>query len=121
MTVDQYLALAPEPQRSTLSKLRAILRELLPDATEEMSYDVPAFKIDGKAIAGYGAFTKHCSFFPHSGSVLPTLAEELTGYEWSKGTLKFPIDDPPPRQLIAAIVDRRLDQLGLSPTDSRTA
>ena len=111
--VDDYLAAAPEPHRSTLTQLRATLRELLPEASESLSYGMPAFKVQGKAIAGYAYFKNHCSFFPHSGTVLPGLASDLGGYEWTKGTLKFPADQPLPKPLVASLVDERLRQLGL--------
>lgn len=116
MTVDEYLEEAPEPQRSTLMSLRQTLRELLPTATEAISYNVPAFKVEGKAVAGYAHFKRHCSYFPHSSSVLVSLVDELDGYQWSKGTLRFPVDEPPPRRLITRLVEARLDELGLGGT-----
>ena len=82
MTVDEYLEATPEPQRSTLLELRRTLRNLLPEATEEISYGVPAFKVGGKAIAGYASYKNHCSYFPHSGRVLSELAGELSQYDW---------------------------------------
>jgi uncharacterized protein YdhG (YjbR/CyaY superfamily) len=113
MTVDDYLDAAPEPHRSTLRQLRAMLREILPEAEETISYNMPAFKVKGKAVAGYAHFKNHCSYFPHSGSVLPVLADDLTAYQWSKGTLQFPIDRPLPEPLVRRLVEVRLDQLGL--------
>lgn len=113
MTVDEYLEGAPEPQQSTLIALRSTLRELLPDATEEISYGVPAFKMSGKAIAGYAHAKGHCSYFPHSGRVLPALAEDLAAYDWGKGTLRFPVDEPLPKELVARLVEVRQRQLGL--------
>lgn len=112
-TIDEYLEGAPEPQRSTLDALRRTLCEILPDSDQALSYGVPAFKVEGKAVAGYAYFKNHCSYFPHSGSVLPELADELRPYEWSKGTLKFPVDEPLPRSLVVRLVEVRLDQLGL--------
>jgi uncharacterized protein YdhG (YjbR/CyaY superfamily) len=111
MTVDEYLAAAPEPQRTTLTQLREILRELLPDATETLSYGVPAFQLEGKTIAGYASFKGHCSYFPHSGSVLSAIADELDGYDWEKGTLRFPVDAPLPKPLVASLVGERLRQV----------
>ncbi len=113
MTVDEYLGNAPEPHGSTLRRLRAILREFLRDADESISYGVPAFKVAGKAVAGYAHFKNHCSYFPHSGSVLPELSDELAGYQWSKGTLRFPIDQPLPEPLVRRLVEVRLEQLGM--------
>lgn len=112
MTVDEYLERAPEPQRSTLRQIRETLRAILPDATETLSYGVPALKVGGKAVAGYAYFKGHCSYFPHSGTVLPGFANELENYEWSKGTLKFPVDTPLPESLVRRLVAARLAELG---------
>lgn len=74
---------------------------------------MPAIKVEGKAVAGYAHFKNHCSYFPHSGSVLPELADELEAYEWSKGTLRFPVDEPLRQDLVARLVAVRMEQLGL--------
>jgi uncharacterized protein YdhG (YjbR/CyaY superfamily) len=112
MTIDEYLDAAPEPQRSTLIKLRAMLASLLPDADEGMSYGVPAFKVGGKPIAGYAYAKRHCSYFPHSGSVIAQVEPELlAGYDWAKGTLRFPVDQPPDEGLVRRLVELRLAAL----------
>lgn len=111
MTVSEYLDGAPEPQRSTLLALRATLREILPEAEETISYNMPAHKVNGKAVAGYAYFKNHCSYFPHSGTVLPELEDELAGYTWTKGTLQFPVDEPMPESLVRRLVEVRLKQL----------
>jgi uncharacterized protein YdhG (YjbR/CyaY superfamily) len=59
------------------------------------------------------AFKNHLSYLPHSGSVLPTLASELTGYEGTTGSLHFPIDEPLPRDLVDKVLTTRMKQLGL--------
>jgi uncharacterized protein YdhG (YjbR/CyaY superfamily) len=112
MTVDEYLIGIPEPQRTTLTHLREVLRELLPDAEEALSYSMPAFKVDGKAVAGYGASKNHCSYYPHTGSILPDLVDALGDYDWSPGALRFPVDEDLPRSLVELLVEARLDQLG---------
>lgn len=114
MTVDEYLNAAPEPQRTTLTELRATLRAILPGASEALSYGMPVFTVEGKAVAGYGSFKEHCSYFPHSGSVLPQVADELTAFDWSKGTLRFPVDVPLPGSLVRTLVRIRLEQLGMA-------
>jgi uncharacterized protein YdhG (YjbR/CyaY superfamily) len=114
VTVDDYLAIAPEPQRSTLRALREVLRRILPDAEEVISYGVPAFTVNGKAVAGYAHAKRHCSYFPHSGSVLAELADELDGYDWAKGTLRFPVDEPLPEPLVRRLVEVRMRNLGLA-------
>jgi len=113
VTVDEYLEAAPEPQRSTLNELRATIASLLPDADEGMSYGMPAFKVGGKSVAGYAYFSRHCSYFPHSGSVLDRVEPELLeGYSWSKGTLRFPVDQAPSGTLVRRLVEVRLEMLG---------
>ena len=110
--VEEYLDAAPEPHQSTLRALRATLCTLLPDATERLSYGVPAFEVDGVVVAGYAHHGKHCGYYPHSGSVLTALADELSGYDWSRGTLRFPVDEPLPRALVARLIETRLAEAG---------
>jgi uncharacterized protein YdhG (YjbR/CyaY superfamily) len=105
---DAYLAGQPEPQRATLETVAATLRLLLPSAEECMSYGMPAFKVDGIALAGIAGFVKHCSYFPHSGASLEGIAADLQGYDWDKGTLRFPIDKPLPRALLRKLIAERL-------------
>lgn len=114
MTIDEYLEGAPDPQKDTLTELRATLRKILPEAEETISYNMPAFKVKGKAVAGFAYFKEHCSFFPHSGTVLPELADDLEGYEWTKGTLKFAVDQPLPEDLVRRVVEVRMEQLGMA-------
>jgi uncharacterized protein YdhG (YjbR/CyaY superfamily) len=109
--VDDYLAGIPEPQRRILEQLRGILRELLPDAEECISYAMPAFRLDGRVIAGYAAFTKHVAFLPHSGSVLSEAVDLLGDYSYTHGSLHLPIDRAVSKPLIARLVDIRLAQL----------
>lgn len=112
MTVDEYLSKAPEPQRSTLTELREMLLSMLPNAEEAISYGVPALMVNGKAVAGYAHAKAHCSYFPHSGVVLEKVEPELLeGYDWSKGTLRFPVDQVPGRGLIRRLLDIRLEML----------
>ena len=111
--IDSYLAGLDEPKRSTLEQLRRSIRAAVPDAEECISYGMPAFKVQGKTVAGFAAFKKHLSYLPHSGSVLPTLAADLAGYEGTKGSLHFPIDQPLPGSIVQKLVRARLQELGL--------
>jgi uncharacterized protein YdhG (YjbR/CyaY superfamily) len=86
----------------------------LPDAEETLSYGVPGFEMEGKLIAGYAYFKNHCSYFPHSGSVLARLAGELDDYDWSKGTLKFGVGEPLPEPLVERLVQTKLRELDLA-------
>ena len=109
--VDTYLAGAPEPQRATLQSLRETLRKILPDATEAISYGIPALIVDGRAVAGYAATTTHCSYYPHSGSVLTELAADLKDYSGTKGALHFPSDRPLPERLVRKLVKAKLERM----------
>jgi uncharacterized protein YdhG (YjbR/CyaY superfamily) len=82
--IDQYLEALEEPKRGTLALLRQRILDVLPDAEQGISYGVPAFRVRGKTIAGFAAFKDHLSYPPHSGSVFPQLAGELTGYRNSR-------------------------------------
>jgi len=110
--VDAYLAALDEPKRVTLEALRRTIREIVPGAEEVISYRVPAFRVGGKTIAGFAAFKNHLSYLPFSGSVLPRLADDLTGYTMTKSALHFPVDKPLPKALVAKLIETRLDELG---------
>jgi uncharacterized protein YdhG (YjbR/CyaY superfamily) len=111
--IDSYLADVGEPKRSTLQQLRQCVLDVIPDAEECISYGLPAFKVQNKAVAGFGAFKNHLSYLPHSGSVLPALAADLAGYDATKGSLHFPVDQPLPPALVNKLVTTRLRELGL--------
>jgi uncharacterized protein YdhG (YjbR/CyaY superfamily) len=115
--IDDYLAGLDEVKRGTLQEVRQSIREVLPDAEECISYGMPAFKVEGQTIAGFAAFRNHLSYLPHSGSVLPALAQDLTGYERTTGSLHFAVDQPLPRTLINKLIRTRLTQLGLRHED----
>lgn len=108
--IDTYLANLEEPKKGTLEALRATILEILPDAEEALSYGMPAFRVKGKVIAGFAAFKDHCSYLPHSGSVLETLGADLDGYSMSKGALRFPVDQPLPKALVRKLIGARLAQ-----------
>jgi len=106
--VEAYLARVPEPARTTLEKVRAAIRSAAPkEATEGISYGMPAFRYKG-ALVGYAAFKEHCSFFPMSAALLDTMKDDLEGYRTSKGTLQFPMDKPLPAALVKKMVKARV-------------
>lgn len=111
--IDDYLDAQEEPARSTLRQLRDAIVELLPEAEQALAYGAPAFKVRGKAVAGFAAYKHHLSYLPHSGAVLTELGAEVAGYETSKGALKFGVDSPLPKSLVKKLVDARLRELGI--------
>jgi uncharacterized protein YdhG (YjbR/CyaY superfamily) len=108
--IDRYLDALEEPKRTTLARLRQTILDILPEAEQRISYGVPAFKVRGKTIAGFAAFTNHLSYLPHSGSVFPQLKDELKGYSTSSGALHFGIGQPLPVPLVEKLIAVRLQQ-----------
>jgi len=102
--VDAYLKTVPEPQRSTLKKLRQTIHKIEPKAKEVISYGMPAYKIDEGIICGFLSAKKHCSYFPFSGSVLKELVKETAKYDQSIGTLRFEVNKPLPQSLVRKLI-----------------
>jgi uncharacterized protein YdhG (YjbR/CyaY superfamily) len=109
--IDGYLRGVEEPKRATLEALRRMILEILPEAEQVISYRVPAFRVDGKIVAGFAAFKNHLSYLPFSGAVLPRLAGELEGYSGTKSALHFPVDQPLPKALVKKLVAARLSEI----------
>jgi uncharacterized protein YdhG (YjbR/CyaY superfamily) len=110
--VDDYLAALPEDQRACLSDLRALIAHHLPDATECLSYAMPGFRHPGgKMVAGYAAFSRHLGLYPHSGGVIPQLAEACAGFKTSKSGILFTPGRPLPEALVLRILDLRLAEI----------
>ncbi len=107
-TVDEYLAGVPEPARSTLNKVRAAIRSVVPpETTESISYRIPMFKYKGM-LMGFAAFSNHCSLFPGNLSVMKEFKNELKDFQKSKGTIRFPVDKPPSAALVKKLVKARI-------------
>ena len=109
--IDDYLANLDEPKRTTLQKLRQTIQSIIPEAEQGMSYGMPAFRLDGKVIAGFAAFKNHLSYLPHSGSVLPEIADDVADYVTSKGALQFSIDNALPKALVRKLIGVRLKEI----------
>jgi len=108
--VDEYLARVPEPARSTLNRIRAVIRSAVPPAaTETISYGMPAFRYK-EVLVWFAAFSDHCSLFP-TASVIEAYKKELQGFYTSKGTIHFPTDKPLPAALIKKLVKARVAQV----------
>lgn len=113
--IDDYLAGQPEPQRSTLAALRSTIAALLPRAEESIAYGAPAWKVDGTAVAGFAGFAKHCAYLPFSGAVTETLADQLSAYTITKGSVTFPVDRPMPKPVVKKLVAARLAEISMVP------
>jgi uncharacterized protein YdhG (YjbR/CyaY superfamily) len=106
-SIDEYLTGVPEPARTTLNTIRATIRSVVPpEATEVISYRIPAFKYKGMLV-WFGAFSDHCSLFPGAG-IVEAFKDELKRYPITKGTIQFPLDKPLPTALLKKIVKARV-------------
>jgi uncharacterized protein YdhG (YjbR/CyaY superfamily) len=107
-TIDEYLAgLSPE-NRAALQKVRRAVHAAAPGAEECISYGMPAFRLNGKLIAGFQASAHHCSFHPMSGDTVAALEADLAGYETSRGTIRFPARNGLPATLVRKLVKTRI-------------
>lgn len=107
-TVDEYFAAFPAEAKNLLKQMRKIIKEAAPQAQELISYNMPAFKQDG-ALVYYAAYKNHIGFYP-TASGIKNFQKELSGYEPSKGAIRFPIDQPLPVTLIKKIVKFRVTE-----------
>jgi uncharacterized protein YdhG (YjbR/CyaY superfamily) len=106
-SVDEYIAAQPEEMRPRLAKVREAIRKAVPDAVEVIAYRMPGYKLHGKPMLYFAGFKEHYSVFGASGVFLATIADQLKGYELSKGTVRFPLTKPVPVALISRIAKAR--------------
>jgi uncharacterized protein YdhG (YjbR/CyaY superfamily) len=109
-SVDEYLAALPDGPRAALEKLRETIKAAAPEATETISYQMPAFKDRGRFLVSYAAFKDHCSLFPGSKAVIAAHREELKTHISGPGTLRFTTDNPIPTAMVRKIVKARIEE-----------
>jgi len=107
-TIDGYLATVTGDRRAALDELRKTVRGIVPRAEECISYGIPAFRLNGRVIAGFAATAKGCSYFPFSGRTLTTLGKDVGGYERTKGSLHFDPLEPLPAALVRKLIRTRI-------------
>ena len=105
-SIDEYIATFPEDVQAALQALRATIRAAAPDAEERISYQMPAFVLNG-VLVYFAAFKHHIGFYPAPRGI-EAFQQELAAYEGAKGTVRFPIGEPLPMDLITRIVKYRV-------------
>ena len=101
-TVDDYIAGFPDPIQVILQKIRSIILETVPDAEEVISYQMPTYRLHGNLVH-FAAFKQHIGFYPAPTGV-EAFEKELAPYKYAKGSIRFPLDEPIPYDLIRRIV-----------------
>ena len=107
-SIDQYLAGVSADKRAALQQLRKNILAVIPTAEECISYQMPAFRYEGRVLVWFGAGASHCAFYP--GAVIQDFEADLEGYETSKGTIRFQPERPLPATLVRKIVKARVAQ-----------
>ena len=107
-SIDEYIKTFPPDVQSILKKIRQTIREAAPETKEVISYQMPAFKLNG-ILVYFAAHKSHIGFYP-TASGIATFKEELSSYQWSKGAVQFPLDKPIPYDLIKRIVEFRVKE-----------
>jgi uncharacterized protein YdhG (YjbR/CyaY superfamily) len=106
--IDEYLAAIAPTNRALLEALRKTIRAVVPEVEECISYRMPAFRYQGKIIAGFSSTAKGCSYYPFSGRTLKTCASDVTRYSQTKSALHFGPDKPLPKSLVRKLLKARL-------------
>ncbi|HEX5075678.1 MAG TPA: DUF1801 domain-containing protein [Gemmatimonadaceae bacterium] len=118
-TIDEYLARVSPDKRAALEQLRATIRAVVPTAEECISYQMPAFRHEGRVLVYFAAAANHCAFYP--GGMVNDFKDELEAYETSKGTIRFQPERPLPASLVRKIVKARVAQNAARASESKRA
>jgi len=110
-SVNEYIASKPEDVRSVLKRVRSTIRKAVPSTEETISYQIPVYKLNGVPLLYFAGWKQHFSLYPASDALVAAFREELARYHLSKGTIRFPLSEPVPVNLIERIAKFRAEQL----------
>jgi uncharacterized protein YdhG (YjbR/CyaY superfamily) len=106
-SVDEYIAVQPAANQKILKLMRSTISKALPGADEVISYQIPAYKLNGSGVLYFAGWKQHYSLYPAGGRLVDAFKDELAPYEISKGTIRFPLSEPVPVKLIKDIAKFR--------------
>ncbi|GGK78558.1 iron chaperone [Mangrovihabitans endophyticus] len=110
-SVDDYFKSVPETHRAALEELYQQIKKLYPDATEQISYSRPYFKLDGQPLGGFKAHKRHSALYVWSDTALGRLGDLLKDYDTAESTIRFPPDKPLPKKIVKAVFDERVKEI----------
>lgn len=109
--VDAYLAAQPEPQRAMLEQVRAVVRELVPEADEVISYQMPGYRLRGKLFLSFAGYKAHCALYPATARLQAELGDDLAPFVTEKATIRFtakhPLPEPTLRRIVEILAEER--------------
>jgi uncharacterized protein YdhG (YjbR/CyaY superfamily) len=110
-SVDEYIATFPEDVQAILGRIRSTIRKAVPDAEELISYQIPAYKLNGAPVLYFAGWKQHCSLYPASDQLVEALKDELAPFKVEKATIRFPLSQPVPVKLIERIAKLRAEEV----------
>jgi len=110
-TVDEYIASKPAAAQETLNQVRAAIRKAIPRADETISYNIPTYKVNGRAALYFAGWSRFYSIYPASKTLLAALGEDLAGAKIVKSTIRFPLSNPVPVKVIGKIAKFRMEEV----------
>ncbi len=109
-SIDEYIAAQPDLLQDVLRRVRKTIQSALPDAEETISYQIPTYKLHGRAVIYFAGWKQHYSLYPASDRLVATFKNELAEYRITKGTIRFPLDDQVPVKLIGRVAKFRANE-----------
>jgi uncharacterized protein YdhG (YjbR/CyaY superfamily) len=110
-SVDDYIAAQPEAVRGVLEHVRGAIRRAAPGALEGISYNMPTYTLNGNRLLHFAAWKQHCSIYAATAGVVAAFKGELASYQVDKGTIRFPLSEPVPVELIGRITKFRANEV----------
>jgi uncharacterized protein YdhG (YjbR/CyaY superfamily) len=112
-SVDEYIAAQPDAVQAILGLVRSAIRKAVPGADEVISYKIPTYKLDGRAVLYFAGWKEHYSVYPASVPLVAAFKDELASYKIDKGTIRFPLSQPVPVKLIERIAKFRAQETAI--------
>jgi uncharacterized protein YdhG (YjbR/CyaY superfamily) len=109
--MDDYLDGLPAAQKAALARVRAVVKGAAPEAEEGVSYGMPAFLYAGRPLLGFRSAKRHLSVFPFSPAAVEAVKDRLSGFDLSKGTIRFSADNPVPEDVLTDVVRARMQEI----------
>ncbi len=110
-SVDEYIASQPEAVQRILKRVRSTIRKAVPGGEEVISYQIPAYKLHAEPVLYFAGWKQHYSLYSATAPVVAAFKDDLAPYEVSKGTIRFPLHEPVPVNLIARIAKFRAKEV----------